>query len=69
MESIQYEDLNLFWMQAAIRRELNPLFKLHAVVFRDALPRTASNKLIRRVLRDQVLAADSVGRPAARSKI
>jgi acetyl-CoA synthetase len=43
-------------MQAAIRQELNPLFKIHDVVFIESLPRTASNKVMRRVLRDQYLA-------------
>jgi len=43
-------------MQHAIRTNLNPLFKIHAVVFVDTLPRTASNKVMRRVLRDQYLA-------------
>lgn len=41
--------------QAAIRTQLNPLFKVSHIVVRDALPRTASNKLMRRVLRDQGL--------------
>jgi acetyl-CoA synthetase len=40
-------------MQSAIRQELNPLFKIHDVVCIPALPRTASNKVMRRVLRDQ----------------
>lgn len=34
-----------------LKRELNPLFRLHDVVLVDALPRTASNKLLRRKLR------------------
>jgi acetyl-CoA synthetase len=38
-------------MQAAIRERLNPLFKIHEVVIVDKLPRTASNKVLRRVLR------------------
>ena len=38
-------------MQQAIRTRLNPLFKLHDVVLVDALPRTASNKVMRRTLR------------------
>jgi acetyl-CoA synthetase len=37
----------------AIKRDLNPLFKLHDVVVVEALPRTASNKVMRRVLRDR----------------
>ena len=40
-------------MQEAIKRDLNPLFRIHDVVLIDALPRTASNKVIRRTLRDQ----------------
>ncbi|MAE64652.1 MAG: AMP-dependent synthetase [Phycisphaeraceae bacterium] len=37
--------------QAAMRNELNPLFKVDDVVLADALPRTASNKVMRRALR------------------
>lgn len=40
--------------QAAISSHANPLFKVEAVVVRDSLPRTASNKLMRRVLRNAV---------------
>lgn len=43
-------------LQEAIRRDLNPLFKIHDVVTMGALPRTATNKVLRRVLRDQYLA-------------
>jgi acetyl-CoA synthetase len=42
-------------MQSALKRELNPLFKIHDVVLVAALPRTASNKVMRRVLREQYL--------------
>jgi acetyl-CoA synthetase len=42
-------------MQAAIKRDLNPLFKIHDLVVIDALPRTASNKVMRRELRDRYL--------------
>lgn len=42
--------------QAAIKRELNPLFKVTDVRVLDALPRTASNKVMRRTLRAQYLA-------------
>jgi len=38
-------------MQQAIRSKLNPLFKVHDVVIIPALPRTASNKVMRRMLR------------------
>jgi acetyl-CoA synthetase len=40
-------------MQEAIKRDLNPLFRIHDLVLIDALPRTASNKVMRRALRDQ----------------
>jgi acetyl-CoA synthetase len=38
-------------MQAAIRAHLNPLFHIHEVVVVRSLPRTASNKVMRRSLR------------------
>jgi acetyl-CoA synthetase len=41
-------------LQAAIAQRLNPLFKIHDIVIVDALPRTASNKVMRRVLRDRL---------------
>ncbi len=37
----------------SIRASLNPLFKIHDVRIVDSLPRTASNKVMRRVLRKQ----------------
>ncbi len=40
-------------MQSAIKRDLNPLFKIHDLVLVEALPRTASNKVMRRELRAQ----------------
>ena len=40
-------------MQSAIRTHLNPLFRVHAVRPIEALPRTASQKVMRRVLRDE----------------
>jgi acetyl-CoA synthetase len=40
-------------LQAAIRQNLNPLFKIRDLVIVEALPRTASNKVMRRVLRDR----------------
>jgi acetyl-CoA synthetase len=43
-------------MQTAIKRDLNPLFKIHELIILDALPRTASNKVLRRALREQWLA-------------
>jgi len=38
--------------QTVIKQYLNPLFKIHDVVIVDVLPRTASNKVMRRVLRE-----------------
>ncbi len=40
--------------RSAIREQLNPLFRIHDVVIRDSLPRTASNKIMRRLLRDEI---------------
>ena len=40
-------------LATAIASELNPLFKIHDLVIVDSLPRTASNKLMRRQLRRQ----------------
>jgi acetyl-CoA synthetase len=40
-------------MQLAIKHDLNPLFKIHDLILVAALPRTASNKVMRRELRDQ----------------
>lgn len=38
-------------MQAMIRTKLNPLFKIYQVICLEKLPRTASNKILRRELR------------------
>lgn len=40
-------------LQTALSGHLNPLFRIHEVVLLDALPRTASNKVMRRLLRQQ----------------
>lgn len=45
-------------LQAAIAQHLNPLFKIRDLVIVDALPRTASNKVMRRVLRGQYRASE-----------
>ncbi len=41
-------------LQAVVSGGLNPLFKIYRVVIVDELPHTASGKLIRRVLRDEI---------------
>jgi acetyl-CoA synthetase len=43
--------------QKAISSHLNPLFRVHDVRVVDSLPRTASNKVMRRVLRDEYRAS------------
>ena len=40
-------------MQQIIRQEMNPLFKIHDLVFVKSLPKTGSNKVVRKFLRDQ----------------
>ncbi|MCW5588874.1 MAG: AMP-binding protein [Legionellales bacterium] len=51
-ERIAKEDL-MKLCQHIIKTKLNPLFKIHDVVITNSLPRTASNKILRRVLRDE----------------
>ncbi|XP_010040496.2 probable acyl-activating enzyme 18, peroxisomal isoform X4 [Eucalyptus grandis] len=46
-------DLKMKFLKA-IQRNLNPLFKVSSVKIVAEFPRTASNKLLRRVLRDQM---------------
>jgi acetyl-CoA synthetase len=48
-------------MQQAIKLELNPLFKIHDLVLVEALPRTPSNKIVRRALREQWNAVSVTG--------
>ncbi|GIV22840.1 MAG: AMP-binding protein [Bacteroidia bacterium] len=48
-----------YWLSLvakAVREKLSPLFHVHEVVIVPELPRTASNKIMRRVLRAQYLA-------------
>jgi acetyl-CoA synthetase len=42
-------------LQEAIRGHLNPLFKIQELVIIESLPRTASHKLMRRLLRDEAV--------------
>lgn len=46
-------------MQQAIKHHLNPLFHLEDVVVAKSLPRTASNKVMRRLLRNQYLPSEA----------
>lgn len=50
-ESNRTSDDLLADMQESIRTRINPLFKVHDIVLLDALPRTASHKIMRRTLR------------------
>lgn len=45
--------------QKAISKNLNPLFKVHRVIFMQDLPRTASNKVMRKTLQAQCRAQSS----------
>jgi acetyl-CoA synthetase len=47
-------------MQRSIKTGLNPLFGINDVVVTDSLPRTASNKVMRRLLRDDYISKASV---------
>ena len=40
--------------QMTVKKKINPLFKVTECVFYDSLPRTASNKVMRRKLRDEL---------------
>lgn len=43
-------------MNQTLRSELNPLFKVRKMIKKESLPRTASNKVMRRILRSELLA-------------
>jgi acetyl-CoA synthetase len=53
VETEHNEGATLIHLQQCIRERVNPLFRVERVVFVDALPRTASNKVMRRVLRSR----------------
>ena len=38
-------------LSSTLKKDLNPLFKVSDLVLTDSLPRTSSNKVMRRVLR------------------
>lgn len=52
--TLRSEDLRRM-LQTLLHEHLNPLFKIHDVVIVDSLPRTASNKIMRRVLRENYM--------------
>ena len=43
-------------MQKSIKTKLNPLFGISDLVLKESLPRTATNKVMRKVLRDDYVA-------------
>ena len=55
--AIVEEGLGTLELMTALSRllatQLNPLYKIHDLVLVDELPRTASNKIMHRVLRDR----------------
>lgn len=55
-QDLQGGDLNHLKMafNSVLQKKLNPLFKVHSVATVQQLPRTASNKVMRRVLRQQL---------------
>jgi acetyl-CoA synthetase len=57
-DSKEWLDQTTETVRTHIKDELNPLFRLERLVIVDQLPRTASNKVMRRVLREQA-ASDS----------
>ena len=52
-------------LQRAISKKLNPLFHIHEVVAVDSIPRTPSNKVLRRNLRDQYQANEGTVKNAS----
>jgi acetyl-CoA synthetase len=46
------KDIWLNEFQSVLKHQLNPLFKIHDVILVETLPRTASNKMMRRLLRN-----------------
>lgn len=52
-------------LQTVIAQQLNPLFKIHDLVIVDSLPRTASNKVMRRVLRDHYALPSHIPHPTS----
>ena len=52
-DNIEQEESTLKLAQNIVKIQLNPLFKVSDFIKIDSLPRTASNKIMRRTLRDQ----------------
>lgn len=55
-------------LQQALREQLNPLFRIDEVRLVTSLPRTATNKILRRELRDRLLDATQEALDASRCK-
>ena len=49
-------------MQKMIKSKLNPLFGIKDVVITESLPRTASNKVMRRLLRDEYVQKETISK-------
>ncbi len=47
------KELIMYELQKLIKLELNPLFKIQDIVVTEKLPRTASGKIMRRILREE----------------
>lgn len=53
-------------LQVLIRERLNPLFKLNDVVVVESIPKTPTNKIMRRILRDQYVKSKQQQQPKAK---
>ena len=59
IDGIEFKATLKTQLQNSIKSKLNPLFHISDVVMSTLLPRTASNKIMRRVLRDEYVTARS----------
>ncbi|CAN4115455.1 unnamed protein product [Withania somnifera] len=63
LDNLEHNLVNLMIsFNTALRRKLNPLFKVSSIVPLPSLPRTATNKVMRRILRQQFYQADQGSR-------
>jgi acetyl-CoA synthetase len=56
-------------LQQLIREHLNPLFHITEVKVINELPKTASNKIMRRLLRDEFMKNKTADSPLLRAKL